>query len=156
MSAPRPPPGGDRFPRRSSKLAEPHLLGDKQSGRVRDWVLRFVLHVATGALAVGVHYALMALAMRAGAAPVGASAIGFCAGAMVRFFTAYFHVYSPTTTVRAAAPRFVLALAAQFVANAALLGALIGGGMDVWWAQVVTTTLLAFATYLVYRLLVFA
>lgn len=122
---------------------------------LRDWVVRFVLHVATGVLAVLAHYAVMALCMRAGVAPVAASAIGFCAGAVTRFYTAYVHVYSPTTTARAVAPRFVLALAAQFVANAALLDGLIGAGVPVWWAQVMTTGLLAVATYLVYRLLVF-
>ncbi|MCU0923031.1 MAG: GtrA family protein [Burkholderiaceae bacterium] len=121
----------------------------------RDWIVRFVLHVATGVLAVVAHYAVMALCIRASVAPVAASAIGFVAGALTRFYTAYFHVYSPTTTARAVAPRFVLALAAQFVANAALLGVLMAAGVPVWWAQVITTALLAVATYLVYRLLVF-
>jgi putative flippase GtrA len=121
----------------------------------RDWLRRFVLHVATGVLAVLAHYGVMALAMRLGAAPVAASAIGFVAGAATRFYTAYFHVYAPTATVRQAAPRFLLALAAQFVANAALLSALLALELPVWWAQALTTVALAFATYLVYRLLVF-
>ena len=121
----------------------------------RDWIVRFVLHVATGVLAVVAHYAVMALCIRASVAPVAASAIGFVAGALTRFYTAYFHVYSPTTTARAVAPRFALALAVQFVANAALLGVLMAAGVPVWWAQVITTALLAVATYLVYRLLVF-
>ena len=122
---------------------------------VRDWVLRFVLHVATGLLAVVAHYAVMAVAMRLGAPPVVASASGFVVGAVVRFVTAFFHVYSPTTTVAAAAPRFLLALAVQFVVNAGLLSLLIGAGATVWWAQAITTVALAFGTYLVYRLFVF-
>ena len=122
---------------------------------LRDWVVRFGLHVATGVLAVLAHYAVMALCMHAGVGPVAASAIGFCVGAVTRFYTAYVHVYSPTATARAVAPRFALALAAQFVANAALLDGLIGAGVPVWWAQVITTGLLAVATYVVYRLLVF-
>lgn len=122
---------------------------------VRDWVRRFVLHVATGVLAVAAHYAVMAVCMRVGAKPVVASASGFMVGAVVRFLTAFFHVYSPTASVRVAAPRFVLALAVQFVVNAALLSVLIDAGATVWWAQAVTTVLLAFGTYLVYRLLVF-
>jgi len=121
----------------------------------RDWLRRFVLHVATGGLAVAAHYGVMALAMRLGTPPVAASAIGFVAGALTRFYTAYFHVYAPTATVRRVAPRFVLALAAQFLANAALLAGLIALGLPVWWAQALTTVALAFATYLVYRLLVF-
>lgn len=121
----------------------------------RDWIVRFVLHVATGVLAVLAHYAVMALCMRSGVAPVAASAIGFVAGALTRFYTAYVHVYSPTATARAVAPRFVLALTAQFLANAALLNGLMAAGVAVWWAQVITTALLSVATYLVYRLLVF-
>lgn len=122
----------------------------------RDWVLRFVLHVATGVLAVLVHYAVMAACMRFGAEPVQASAVGFVAGAVVRFLTAFFHVYSPTASVLVAAPRFVLALAVQFTLNAVLLSLLIDAGVTVWWAQTVTTVLLAFGTYLIYRLFVFA
>lgn len=121
----------------------------------RDWVRRFVLHVVTGVLAVAVHYGVMALAMHLGSPPVTASAIGFVAGALTRFYTAYFHVYAPTVTVVRVAPRFVLALAAQLLANAALLAALIALGMPVWWAQLITTVVLAFATYFVHRLLVF-
>ena len=120
-----------------------------------DWVWRFVLHVATGGLAVAAHYAVMALAMRLGAAPVAASTVGFVAGALTRFYTAYRHVFAPTAGVRTVAPRFVLALAAQIVANAALLAALLALGVPVWWAQVLTTAALAFATYVVYRMLVF-
>lgn len=120
-----------------------------------DWLRRFVLHVVTGGLAVAAHYGVMALAMWLGAAPVAASAVGFLAGALTRFHTAYFHVYAPMASVRRVAPRFVLALAVQFVANAALLAGLIAAGLPVWWAQAVTTVLLAFGTYLAYRLLVF-
>lgn len=122
----------------------------------RDWAWRFMLHVATGVLAVAVHYALMALAMKAGAQPVAASALGFVGGAATRFYTAYFHVYAPSGSMRAAMPRFLLALAAQFVANALLLQALLALGLPVWWAQAATTVGLTFAVYLAYRLLVFA
>ncbi|MFT3820576.1 MAG: GtrA family protein [Rubrivivax sp.] len=121
----------------------------------RDWTWRFVLHVATGVLAVAVHYALMALAMRSGLQPVAASACGFIGGAVTRFYTAYFHVYASSAGMRAALPRFLLALAVQFVANALLLDLLLAAGMPVWWAQAVTTVVLTFAVYLVYRLLVF-
>ncbi|MCA0239839.1 MAG: GtrA family protein [Proteobacteria bacterium] len=126
-----------------------------RDGAWRDWAWRFVLHVATGVLAVAVHYALMALAMTAGLRPVAASALGFVGGAVTRFYTAYFHVYAPSGSVRAALPRFLLALAAQFVANALLLQALLAFGWPVWWAQAATTVALTFAAYLAFRLLVF-
>ncbi len=121
----------------------------------RDWLWRFVLHVATGLLAVAVHYALMALAMKGGLHPVAASALGFAGGAVTRFYTAYFHVYAPSGSMRAALPRFLLLLAVQFVANALLLQALLALGLPVWWAQAVTTIVLTFVVYLAYRLLVF-
>ena len=124
-------------------------------GACRDWALRFVLHVITGALAVAAHYVVMAACMHLGLGPVVASATGFCAGAVTRFYTAYAHVYAPRDSARAIAPRFVLALAAQFVVNALLLEGLMRVGMPVWWAQVLTTGLLTVANYLVYRLLVF-
>lgn len=121
----------------------------------RDTVCRFALHVTTGVLAVLVHYGVMALAMRLGASPVAASAVGFVGGAGTRFYTAYALVFSPTRSPRAVAPRFVLALAAQFVANAGLLALLLALGLPVWWAQGLTTVALALATFVVYRLLVF-
>lgn len=121
----------------------------------RDWIRRFVLHVATGVLAVVVHYALMALAMKGGLPPVAASALGFVGGAATRFYTAYFHVYAPRAGMRAALPRFLLVLGLQFVANALLLQALLALGVPVWWAQAATTVVLTFAVYVAYRLLVF-
>lgn len=121
----------------------------------RDWAWRFVLHLGTGALSVAAHYAVMAVALAAGLAPVAASAIGFVAGAGVRFYASYKHVFTPTASAGHVAPRFVLALALQFIANGLLLQGLLDAGLPVWWAQLLTTAVLAVATYLVYRLLVF-
>ena len=120
-----------------------------------DWIARFAMHVATGVLAVAVHYALMAVLLQAGTQPVLASSLGFMAGAITRFFTAYYTVYAPTGAVRSTVPRFVLALGTQFFLNSALLAGLIEIGVAVWWAQVATTVLLTFGNYLVYRLWVF-
>ncbi len=121
----------------------------------RDWLWRFALHVGTGLLSVAAHYAVMAGAMRAGLPPVGASALGFVAGAATRFYASYVHVFKPTLSARRVAPRFVLVLALQFAANALLLAALLDVGLSVWWAQLLTTAVLAVGTYLAYRLLVF-
>ncbi|HSC22625.1 MAG TPA: GtrA family protein [Casimicrobiaceae bacterium] len=119
------------------------------------WAHSFSLHVATGFAAVAAHYAVMYVALRTGLAPVVASAIGFVAGALVRFAFSYAHIFSPTAGVPAAGLRFVAAVGAQLVANSALLGALTSAGIGVWPAQVATTVLLTFANYLVYRLWVF-
>ncbi len=126
-----------------------------QRATVRDWLVRFVLHVATGLLAVLVHYGLMAVALNTAAAPLVATSIGFLGGAITRFFTAYFHVFAPSQEMRFAVPRFIVALAAQFAMNAALLAALLQIGIGVWWAQIATTILLTFVNYIVYRLWVF-
>ena len=97
----------------------------------------------------------MAILLHAGMPPVLASSFGFAAGAATRFFTAYFKVYSPTGTMRATMPRFVLALGAQALLNSLLLAGMIEAGMGVWWAQVMTTIILTFGNYLLYRLWVF-
>jgi putative flippase GtrA len=122
---------------------------------LRDWLARFVRHVLTGVVAVLVHYGLMSLALRANAAPLVATSIGFIGGAIVRFLTAYFHVFAPSESVTFALPRFLLALAAQWALNALLLGGLMQAGLSVWVAQITTTILLTFVNYLVYRLWVF-
>ena len=122
---------------------------------IQDWIVRFARHVLTGVLAVLVHYGLMLLALRADAAPLIATSIGFIGGAIVRFLTAYFHVFAPSESVRFALPRFMLALAAQWALNVILLGGLMQMGLSVWVAQIATTILLTFVNYLVYRLWVF-
>ena len=119
------------------------------------WFHSFSLHVATGFAAVAAHYALMYAMLRAGLAPVAASAVGFGAGALTRFVLSYAHIFTPTAGVHAAGVRFVVAIAAQLVANSALLAALTQAGIDVWPAQVTTTILLTFGNYLVYRWWVF-
>lgn len=122
---------------------------------LHDWLVRFARHVLTGVLAVLVHYGLMSLALRGDSAPLIATSIGFIGGAIVRFLTAYFHVFAPSESVGIALPRFLLALAAQWALNALLLGGLMQTGLSVWIAQITTTILLTFVNYLVYRLWVF-
>ncbi|HEY3584505.1 MAG TPA: GtrA family protein [Casimicrobiaceae bacterium] len=122
---------------------------------VGHWVHSFSLHVATGFAAVGAHYALMYAMLRAGLAPVPASAVGFAAGALARFVFSYAHIFSPTKGVDVAGVRFVVAILAQLAANSALLAALTREGVAVWPAQVTTTIVLTFVNYLVYRWWVF-
>ena len=122
---------------------------------VLHWLHSFSLHVVTGFAAVAAHYALMYGLLRAGLAPVAASAGGFAAGAFVRFILSYAHIFTPTGGVQAAGVRFVVAIAAQLAANSALLAALTEAGIAVWPAQVLTTIVLTFGNYLVYRWWVF-
>jgi putative flippase GtrA len=122
---------------------------------VGHWLHSFSLHVVTGFAAVGAHYALMYGLLRAGLAPVPASAIGFGAGALTRFALSYRHIFTPTGGVHTAGVRFAVVIAVQLAANSALLAALTRAGIDVWPAQVATTVLLTFANYLVYRWWVF-
>ena len=122
---------------------------------VGHWLHSFSLHVVTGFAAVAAHYAVMYALIRMGLAPVAASAVGFCAGALTRFVTSYAHIFAPTRGVQAAGLRFVVTIGAQLAANSALLAALTGSGVAVWPAQVATTIALTFVNYLVYRWWVF-
>ena len=119
------------------------------------WLHSFSLHVITGFVAVAAHYSLMYAMLRAGLAPVPASAVGFLAGAMTRFLLSYAHIFAPTKGVHVAGARFIVAITAQLAANSAMLAALTHGGIDVWPAQVLTTVLMTVVNYLVYRWWVF-
>jgi putative flippase GtrA len=124
-------------------------------GGLLHWLHTFVLHVLTGLLAVGAHYAVMYGLVRGGMGGVEASALGFIAGALTRFALSYWHVFAPSRGVKVASLRFMVAIAAQLIANSAMLAGLIGLGMSLWPAQVTTTVLLTFTNYLAYRLWVF-
>ncbi len=119
-----------------------------------NWSMGFVAHVITGAMATGVHYALMWALLRAGLDPLLASSLGFVAGAVTRFFLSYFHVFSPQTPVPAAAGRFVLVLALQMLLNTGLL-AVFMHFLPLWWAQLLTTAILTVFNYVAHRLWVF-
>jgi putative flippase GtrA len=144
-----------RPPSRAVARALRSVLRRPRGQGVGHWVHSFSLHVATGFAAVGAHYALMYAMLRAGLAPVPASAVGFAAGALARFVFSYAHIFSPTKGVDVAGVRFVVAILAQLAANSALLAALTREGVAVWPAQVTTTIVLTFVNYLVYRWWVF-
>lgn len=131
------------------------LRRPRADGGLLHWAHTFALHVATGFLAVAAHYAVMFVLVRAGTAGVPASAVGFGAGALTRFALSYWHIFEPSRGVRVASLRFAAAIAAQLLANSALLAALLDSGLPLWPAQVTTTVVLTFANYLAYRLWVF-
>ena len=116
---------------------------------------RFVLHVATGLVAVGAHYGTMAAAIAMGAAPVPGSSIGFAAGAIVRFALAYWHVFDTTLPVAHSGVRFAIALGVQALANAAILSAGLAIGLGTWTSQVIATVAMTFVNFAMYRLWVF-
>jgi len=115
----------------------------------------FGLHVATGFIAVAVHYGAMWLFLRGGLPPVAASASGFVAGALARFALSYFGVFAPSKGMAVAGWRFVLAILLQLGLNSALLSVLLAAGLGVWHAQVVATVALTVVNFVVYRLWVF-
>lgn len=112
------------------------------------WAYSFCLHAMTGLIATAVHYSIMFVLIHAGMAGILASTLGFCAGAITRFLLSYFHVFSPTSGVRKAMFRFLLALFIQMVANSLLLGTLMAVGFPVWEAQILTTAALTIFTYI--------
>jgi putative flippase GtrA len=162
--APEPRRNADTIPfldppraRRSHALARlARALARRPAGSgIGHWLHSFSLHVATGFAAVAAHYATMYVLLRAGLTPVPASAVGLLEGALTRFVASYAHIFTPTRGVHAAGARFAAAIAAQLAANSALLAALTHAGIAVWPAQVLTTIVLTFVNYLVYRWWVF-
>ena len=117
--------------------------------------LTFGLHVATGFLAVAVHYGAMWAFMRAGLGPVEASAAGFAGGALTRFALSYTGVFVPTVGLARAGVRFAVAIALQLVLNSLGLFALLALGVPVWPAQVAVTIVLTFLNFAIYRAWVF-
>lgn len=120
-----------------------------------EWLREFTLHVLTGFLTVAAHYSVMWLLVRSGMAAVPASGIGFLAGAATRFFLSYTKVFSPSDGVPVTLARFIMALGLLWIANIALLDALLMTGLQLWVAQVGATVMLTFINYLAYRLWVF-
>lgn len=142
--------------------ASANLMGCSESLQVTffsrnmpDWFNGFFLHILAGFIATATHYLIMFVLIHYGMTGFFASTIGFCAGAITRFFLSYFHVFSPTSGVRKAMFRFVLALLIQMMVNSLLLGVLMISGLSVWRAQIMTTVVLTIFTYIGSRLWVF-
>jgi len=150
--APVPPPMPGPRPEARGLARALHALAHRP---LLQLAASFIAHVVTGFLAVGVHYGILWLLLRAGLDPVAGSAVGFVGGALTRFLLAYHHVFTPSHSLAIAGRRFLLALGAQFVANSALFAALLAAGMTVWPAQLTTTIVLTFVNYAVYRVWVF-
>ncbi len=88
-------------------------------------------------------------------APLTASIFGFCAGAIVRFLTAYLAVFEPEQPWALALPRFLASLVIQGAGNAGLLWLLLALNLPVWIAQILVTGAMTILNFVVYRLWVF-
>ena len=119
------------------------------------WIIQFIQHLATGAIAMAAHYGVMWLALSAQLQPVLATTLGFVIGAITKFFCSYFHIFEPEKDVVTAVPHFVLALALQMAINAGLLTLFLAINLPVWPAQILTTGLLAGFNFIVYKFWVF-
>ena len=131
------------------------FLRRPQGNGILHWVHSFSLHVATGAIAVAAHYAVMYGLVKSGMSGVTSSAVGFGAGALTRFALSYWRVFAPSRGMTTAGARFAIAIAFQLVMNTVLLTLFLKLGLTLWPAQVVTTVLMTFCNYLVYRFWVF-
>ena len=131
------------------------FLRRPQGNGILHWMHSFALHVATGAIAVAAHYAVMYGLVQSGVPGVPASAVGFAAGALTKFALSYWRVFAPSRGMTTAGVRFVVAIALQLAVNTLLLASFLKLGLTLWPAQVTTTVLMTFGNYLVYRLWVF-
>ena len=115
------------------------------------------MYVGAGGIATASHYATtVALVELLRIAPLVASAVGFLVGALVKYWLSYVFTFRSDRSHSAAAPRFVLVLAAQFALNAAFFAALHEWlGLHYMVAQVITTILLIPPGYLMNRVWVF-
>ena len=119
------------------------------------WLSKFSLHVLTGAISVLIHYGVMWVLLKQDVLPLAASIAGFCAGAAIRFLTAYMAVFEPAQPWALALPRFLASLLMQGAGNAGLLWLLLGLNTPVWIAQILVTGAMTVVNFVVYSLWVF-
>ncbi len=102
---------------------------------------QFLLYSASGVVATGTHYAVMASLVRWGSFPeVAASCVGFVAGAVVKYPLNYRMVFASHERHRNAVPRYLASLVLSFALNALILAGLLHV-LDAYYmvAQVLTT-----------------
>ena len=126
---------------------------------------RFVLHCLTGIVVVAAHWLAMWFLLQLGSTPLLATSVGFCLGALTRFFLSWKLVFTPSVSTLHSGSWFVVMLAVQFFLNGALftllhdaapMQALIDDADRLTWiAQAVTTVVVTSFNFLAYRLWVF-
>lgn len=129
----------------------------KARGAVVKELWQFLLYVASGFLATGAHYAVMASLIRWASAPeVAASCVGFVTGALVKYPLNYRMVFASHERHREAVPRYVASLALSFALNALILAALLHV-INAYYmvAQVLTTGAVLFVNFALARYWIF-
>ena len=115
------------------------------------------VYVGSGGIATASHYAVMIVAAELlSVPPIPASAIGFTAGAAIKYWLNYSVAFRSRARHHHAMARYVLALAAMLGLNTLLFGLFERGlGVQYLLAQAITTILLVPPGYLLYREWVF-
>ena len=114
------------------------------------------MYIGAGGLATGTHYAITIAAVEGlGLAPLAATAVGFAAGAMVKYWLNYSLAFRSNAAHGRALTRFAVMLALFWALNAAIFAAIHALGVHYLAAQVATTILLVPPGYLMSRLWVF-
>jgi putative flippase GtrA len=114
-------------------------------------------YVVAGGIATGTHYATTVGAVElAHIAPLAASCIGFCAGALVKYALNYSVAFRSRHGHAVTGARFVAVLALLFAGNAAVFWLLNArAGLNYVLAQVITTIVLIAPGYVMSRRWVF-
>ena len=102
-----------------------------------------------------VHYLVMWLVLLGIEKPIFATSVGFTAGAIARFLMAYFHVFEPESRIFQSLGKFAFVLSCQFLANSTLLGIVLGLGVPVWPAQLISTASLTLFIFFAHKIWVF-
>ncbi len=113
------------------------------------------LHVITGCMATAVHYGVMAAMLNWTSSAVGASSVGFVAGAFTRFLSSHKIVFSGDRLLLPALVRFVISILLQLLLNGLLLNLILLITSYLWIAQIVTTGMMIFFNFVVYKNWVF-
>jgi putative flippase GtrA len=118
-------------------------------------VRMFLLHCVSGVVVVALHWFVMWLLIRAHTDPLIATSAGFLAGALLRFYLSYRHIFEPSNSVKRSGFWFVVALGVQFLLNGLLFSGISSLFEHTWVAQALTTGALTVLNFLTYRLWVF-
>jgi putative flippase GtrA len=121
----------------------------------KETIKSFFLHIGTGLICVAVHYSIMNFMILVGSNPLLASSVGFIFGAVMRFILAYYHVFTPKSTIPDALPKFIIALVFQGFLNLFLLNLFLFLGLKVWGSQIIATIVMTVLNFIVYKIWVF-
>lgn len=109
-------------------------------------IRKFGSFLGVGALATGIHYAVLMLLVEVfGAAPVPSSAIGFALSSVVNYALNYHITFRSSNPHRVAFARFVLVAVVGLLLNTGLLAVLVeGAGLHYLMSQVAATIVVLF------------